>query len=213
MKKIFIHGWGFSKKIWKDYLYLDDAVFVDLPSHGEDRRDDVSIHKFVEEVASVVREPSVLIGWSLGATVSVLASLKNPDIKELVLIGFSPRFSDRDFGSEPKVVKAFMHNLYRDFEKTVVDFRKTATGLDCREHMPQKDGATDLLRQFIELDITDILRDVRSKTFLIHGINDKIVNPQATLYSHEKIKDSEVILLNSHHGPFLEWDIFEVIDD
>lgn len=213
MKKVFIHGWGFSKQVWRDYSYIDRAIFFNLPSHGEDSRKDVSLNQFVKEVVSVVDEPAVVIGWSLGATVSLLASLENPNIKKLVLVGFSPKFSDSQLGSDPKVVKAFMHNLSKDFQQTVKNFRYAAVGEQFEDKIPEQDGATKLLREYINLDITNILEKVKVKTFLIHGIHDKIVNPESVIYSHEKIKNSEVVLLNSHHGPFLEWDIFELIDD
>lgn len=213
MKKIFIHGWGFSKGIWKDYSYIDRAMFLDLPSHGDDKRVVSKLEQFADEVASMVDQPAVVVGWSLGATVSLLASLKNQNIRKLVLIGFSPKFSDSFLGSDPKMVKAFMYSLSKDFQKTVKTFRYTAICAQSEDPIPQQDGATCILKDFVNLDITALLEKVRAKTFLVHGIHDKIVNPEAAIYSHQKIKDSEVILLDSHHGPFLEWDMFEVIDD
>lgn len=213
MKKVFIHGWGFSRQIWKDYFYIDGSVFLNLPYHGDDTRAFTGLEQFAGEVASMVDSPSVVVGWSLGATVSLLASLKNPNIKKLVLIGFSPKFSDSTLGSDPKAVKAFMYNLARDFHETVKVFRQTAVGTQSEDPMPRQEGATSLLKEFINLDITHLLEHVRAKTFLVHGTHDKIVNPEAAIYSHRKIKDSEVILVDSHHGPFLEWDIFELIDD
>lgn len=213
MKRIFIHGWGFSKQVWKDYSYIDKAIFLDLPSHGEDKRRNISLYNFVKEVSEHIDEPTILIGWSLGATVSLLASLENHNIKELILVGFSPKFSDSRLGSDPKTVKAFMYNLKKDFKQTLENFRQTAVGEFGEDELPDEEGATKLLRDYINLDITDVLENVKAKTFLVHGIHDKIVNPESAIYSHDKIKDSEVILLNSHHGPFLEWDIFEVIDD
>lgn len=213
MKKIFVHGWGFSKKIWKDYFYFDDALFFDLPSHGENKHINKSLSEVVADVSSMADEPSILIGWSLGATVSVLSSIRNPNIKKLILIGFSPKFNDSHLGSDPKVVKAFMFNLRKDYESTVLNFRKSAIGTDFNEDFPQKDGATKILSEFIDIDLTHQLKYIKAKTFLIHGIDDIIVNPEACMFSHQEIKDSEVILLKSHHAPFLEWDIFEVIDD
>lgn len=213
MKKIFIHGWGFSKDVWKNYYYMDNSIFLDLPSHGENQNDPLSLQDFCEIVSDYIDGPSVLVGWSLGATVALLTSLINPNVKKLVLIGFSPKFFDENLGSSPKVVRAFLHNLYRDYEGTVLSFRKSAVGCEYPSPIPTVEGATKLLREFVSLDITDSLERVEAKTFLIHGIDDKIVNKNAAIFSKERIKDSEVILLNSHHGPFLEWDIFELVDD
>ncbi|MCX7738974.1 MAG: alpha/beta hydrolase [Hydrogenothermaceae bacterium] len=213
MKKIFIHGWGFSKDVWKDYYYIDDALFLDLPFHGESTDKLSSIEDFARIVSDRIDEPSVLVGWSVGATVSLLTSLINPNVKTLVLVGFSPKFSDEELGSSPKMVKAFFHNLRRDYECTVLNFRKSAVGSVYPCPFPKRDGATKLLKDFADLDITGLLENVKVKTFLINGTNDRIVNKNAAFFSKERIKDSEVIFLNSHHGPFLEWDLFELLDD
>lgn len=213
MKKIFIHGWGFCKSIWKDYFYLDDAIFFDLPSHGENKCSDKSIREIASDISSIIDEPCALIGWSLGASICILSSIGNPNVKELILIGFSPKFNDGYLGSDPKMVKAFMYNLAKDYESAIINFRESAIGTGYNGELPEKEGAIKLLREFVNLDITQQLRDVKAKTFLIQGIDDKIVNPSAAMFSHENIRDSEVILLKSHHAPFLEWDIFELIDD
>ncbi|MEJ5173011.1 MAG: alpha/beta hydrolase, partial [Hydrogenothermaceae bacterium] len=126
MKTVFIHGWGFSKNIWKDYFYIDNAVFLDLPFHGESRESYNSINEYVKKISDSLTEPTTIVGWSLGSTIAVLTALQNPNVKNLILVGFSPKFNDENLGSDPKTVRAFMYNLNKDFENTVFNFRKTA---------------------------------------------------------------------------------------
>ncbi|MEZ0323506.1 MAG: alpha/beta hydrolase [Hydrogenothermaceae bacterium] len=213
MKFIFIHGWGFSKNIWKDYFYLDNAIFLDLPSHGESKESYISLDNYVKKISSSITEPTTIVGWSVGSSIAVLIALQNPNIEKLILIGFSPKFNDEKFGSDPKTVKAFMYNLNRDFENTVFNFRKVAGERDFDCPLPEREGAIKLLKDYINLDLSDAIKDIKQKTFLIHGINDKIVNMNAALFCKEKIVNSEVVLLTSHHIPFIEWNIFELIGE
>jgi pimeloyl-[acyl-carrier protein] methyl ester esterase len=210
MKKVFIHGWGFSKNIWKDYFYLDDAEFLDLPFHGESKyQEATTLQSFAEKVSQHIKEPTTMIGWSLGASISVLTAMINPNVKKLVLVGFSPKFNDEKLGSSPSMIKAFMLNLKKDFENTVKNFRITAIGKDPSCGLPQKEGSYLLLKDFIELDLTDILHKIQCETYIIHGINDKIVNKEAAFFTHKAVKNSQLYILDSHHGPFLEKDITE----
>ncbi len=205
---IFIHGWGFCKKVWESFEGYGKQI--DLPFHG----DNVSypskhniIISFVDSLASGIKKPTTLVGWSLGASVCVLFALKYPEkVKNLVLVGFSPKFNDKTLGSDPKSVKAFMFSLRRDFSNTVYNFRKAACGSEFKDiPLPEKNGAMLLLKEYINLDLTDSLKDIQHTTWIIHGKKDAIVNPQAAIFTSNRIKNSNLILLNSHHAPFLQY--------
>ncbi|WP_297887495.1 alpha/beta fold hydrolase [Sulfurihydrogenibium sp.] len=212
MKKVFIHGWGFSKNVWKDYFYLDDAQFIDLPFHGDSKTSEfTTLDSFAGYLSEKIDEPTTLIGWSIGATISVLTALKNPHVKKLILIGFSPKFNDEKLGSSPSSIKAFMINLKKDFEKTVKNFRITSIENDPSCRLPEKEGSTLLLNDFIEADLTDRLQEIKCETHILHGIKDKIVNKEAAFFTHSRIEKSQLYLFDSHHGPFLERDITEIV--
>lgn len=205
MNNVFIHGWSFSSDIWKN---LYNGNFIDLPFHGNSNLSFKKniIENFVNYIGNTINRNSTLIGWSLGATVSVLVANKYPEkVKKLILIGFSPKFKDEKLGSSPKFVKAFMFSLKKDFEKTIYNFRKTSCDKEFENiTFPKKDGAIKILEEFINLDLTNLISEVRQEVVLIHGKNDKIVNYQASTFTNEKIKNSKLILNNSNHCPFLE---------
>jgi len=103
------------------------------------------------------------------------------------------------------MVKAFMLALKMDFKDTVYNFRKTATGSEFTEiPLPEKEGSIRLLKEFVDLDIKDKIKDISTPTLLIHGKKDKIINYNGSVYAHKNIKNSELILVDSHHAPFLE---------
>ena len=208
---IFIHGWSFSSHIWKDYRNIENSVFLDLPFHGENRsytEKDI-LNSFSEEIFNLIekQEKSVnLIGWSLGASISALTALKKPkNLEKLILMGFTPKFKDKKLGHNPVAIKAFMLALKLDFKDTIYTFRKTAAGDLFKEiPLPEKEGSIKLLREFIELDLTDKIENIDVPVFLIHGKKDQIINYNGSVYASKKIKNSKLFLTEGNHAPFLE---------
>ncbi len=212
MKNIFIHGWSFNKEIWKSYFDIPNSEFLELPFHGRNTdypfRENI-INNFVNEISLKIKKTDGkfnLIGWSLGASVSVLTALQSQEkIEKLILIGFSPKFKDKKLGHNPVLIKAFMFALRLDFEDTIYQFRKSAVG-DAFKYipLPEKEGSIKLLDEFINLDLTEEIKNISTKTFLIHGKKDKIINYEGSVFAHSQIINSELILTDSHHAPFLE---------
>lgn len=205
---IFIHGWSFDKTIWKDFYNLENSLFFNLPFHGDfkDFEDKNIIENYIEYIKEKIKKSSTLIGWSLGATISVLFYLKYPEkVKKLILIGFSPKFKDEKLGHNPKNVRAFMISLKKDFKNTVFNFRKSSSNCYFKSiPLPEEKGSYNLLNEYINLDISSEIEKIDVPTTLIHGKKDKIINPLASIFSNQKIKNSKLIQINSHHAPFLE---------
>lgn len=203
---VFLHGWGFSKKIWKDFYNLDNSIFLDLPFHGELKKFSTEniLENYVEHINAFVKEPSVFIGWSLGASVSILFYLKYPEkVKKLILIGFSPKFKSESLGHPPKYVKAFLLSLRKDFENTVYNFRVLSSDKKFENiPLPEKKGATKILNEYINLDLTDDLKKITVPAVIIHGKKDKVVNYKVSYFVNQKIKNSELFLYPYNHSPF-----------
>ena len=210
IRKIFIHGWSFSREIWADFKTIDFAEFIDLPFHNNFSycADKNILENFSREITRKINKgnnPVILIGWSLGATIAVLTALKNPkNLNKIILIGFSPKFNHLDLGHNPLYIKAFMMALRKNFNQTIYNFRFESTGKKFENiPIPQKEGSIKILKEYIQLDLTSQLSKINVPTILIHGTNDKIVNYKGSVYSYKKIKNSSLILLKSHHAPFL----------
>ncbi len=211
LKKIFIHGWSFNKDIWKDYYDLDNSVFINLPCHDCDKEfKEPYLDSFSEYLFNEIENSNqevVLIGWSLGASISVLTALKKPkNLKKLILIGFSPKFKDKYLGHDPIAVRAFLISLKKMYDKTIYRFRKRAVENEFPEiplPYPQECGIK-ILEEFINLDLTSKLKDLSLEVILIHGNKDVIVNPSALILTSKLIPNSRPIMVNSHHAPFLD---------
>lgn len=205
---IFIHGWSFSKDIWKDYFYLNNSYFFDIPFHGNFQNFSKKniISSYIDYLNYKIKKPFTFIGWSLGATICVMFALKYPEkVKKLILVGFSPKFKDKRLGHNPVAVKAFMIALKADFKHTIYKFRKSATGSEFPKiPLPEKNGSIKLLYEFINLDLTDKLNNISAETYFIHGKEDKIINYHGSVFASRKIKTSKLILTQSNHAPFLQ---------
>ena len=210
MKYLFIHGWSFSKDIWRNFYSVENSIYIDLPFHNGNinyKKENI-LENFSLEVAQLIKDLKddiCIIGWSLGATVSVLTGLIKPkNLKKLVLVGFSPKFKDEKLGHSPKNIKAFILQLRKDFIKTVYQFRKTAVDnkfLDIP--LPEKNGSIKLLKEFIDLDLTESIGNLDIETILIHGKKDKIINFEGSIFANNFIKNSKLILVEDNHAPFL----------
>ncbi len=210
MKYIFLHGWSFSKDIWKDFYKLENSLFIDLPFHNEKeyyKKKDI-LKNFALELSDLIdsfNEGITVIGWSLGASLSILTALNKPNnLKKLVLVGFSPKFKDEELGHSPKGIKAFMLQLRKDFENTVYQFRKTAVDNEFKNvSLPLKDGGIAILKEFIELDLTESLKYIDIETILIAGKDDRIINYRGSVFANKELRNSYLILTKDHHAPFL----------
>ncbi|MDQ7055777.1 MAG: alpha/beta hydrolase [Persephonella sp.] len=211
IKNIFLHGWGFSSQIWERLYSSENSTFLDLPFHRKniDYTDNEILESFSSDILQMIdqsEEEVSLVGWSLGATISVLTALKKPEkLKKLILIGFSPKFMDSRLGHNPVFVKAFFLALKTDFKGTVLNFRKLASGKDFSHiPLPQKEGSIKLLREFVNLDLTDRLSQVDIPVYLIHGKKDRVINYQASVFSSGQFKNAHLILTDDNHAPFLK---------
>jgi len=160
MHIITVHGWAFCPSVFKNLPFEVDHFVIDYS-------------KGLRENANLLRErltkDTVLVGWSLGATLSVLASYKKP-IKGLVLIGATPYFGR---AWKEVFIERFFKELDEDYEGKLLEFRKTAYGeVDCPT--PPKKGAIKLLKEFVNSDISNLLKELSLKTVLLHGKKDPI---------------------------------------
>ncbi len=204
---VFIHGWSFSKQIWKDFFKLENSLFLDLPFHGNQNLifEKKIIDSYIDYIEPQIKDRTNIIGWSLGASIAVKFALTYPKkVRKLILIGFSPKFKDKELGHDPKIIKAFMLSLKKDFNRTVYDFRKLSSDEEFREiPLPEKNGAINILKEFIDLDLTDHLKKINHQVIIIHGRQDKVINPKASIFTHNEIKKSKLILTDANHSPFL----------
>ena len=160
MRILTVHGWGFCPSVFKNLPPFAEHFSVD---HSK------GLGENVELLKEIVDSQTLLVGWSLGATLSVLVAISRP-VKGLILIGATPHFGK---AWKSSYIERFLKELNEDFEGKLEEFRKTAYGeTDCP--LPPKEGAIRLLKEFIETDISNLLKELQIPTVLLHGKKDTI---------------------------------------
>jgi len=223
-----LHGWALHGGIWQDIAdSLKDnwrVTVIDLPGHGASDmpEGDYNLQTLTAEVAQVLPQPTVLIGWSLGGMVAMQLAADYPErITRLILVASTPQFTkgkDWPHAMDPQILDVFANNLMQDYHSTVKHFlalqvygssdeRKTLRQLQ-RLAFSRGDphpralqgGLTILARQ----NIRQRLSDITCPTLLIYGQHDNLVpravgNDLLALLPDAKLD----VIHQAGHAPFL----------
>ncbi|RTZ61167.1 MAG: hypothetical protein DSZ31_00760 [Gammaproteobacteria bacterium] len=163
MRVLTIHGWGFCPKVFQTLEEIGKVI--------HHRLEEESLKRETQKVAEKIDKDALVVGWSLGATIAVLASLKNPP-KGLVLIGATPHFGK---AWKEQYIESFFRELEENFERKLKEFRKTVWGESiCGDELPSEEKAVKLLKEFVQTDISEPLRGLNIPTVILHGRKDPI---------------------------------------
>lgn len=232
---ILIHGWGMNAAVWGGVFDALAESFrvtcLDLPGHGRSRNQPLgTIPAVAEELASVVPDDSVILGWSLGGLLATeLASSFPGKVKKLLLVNSTPCFVRRDnwpSALDAEVFAAFEQGLRDDYSATlrrflglqlqgVADARELIRMLRLKlEEAPPDPGA---LRQGLRLlsdsDLRSRLAGLEIPVAALLGARDTLV-PSAVaepllsecgVGSVELIPDGAHIPFLTHPELFVDW--------
>lgn len=190
-----LHGWSFDRSVWNGTAF-ENCVHLELPGHGESPFKSTDLLELSQEAAEALPEGSTLVGWSLGATVSVLVGALYPKkIGKLILVAPTVRFSGI---SQPKtVVERFLKKLRRNFKKTVLEFR----ALCSKEKYPlpqlKPEFTTELLENFAKFDLSPYLSLIDVPVEIFVGQEDTITGLKGALSVFNGLKS---VRLNVYPG-------------
>jgi len=163
MKLLTIHGWAFCPEVFKNLEGIGKVRHLALNGN--------SIDEIAQKVAKEINGETLLVGWSLGATVAVKASFIKPP-KGLVLIGATPHFGK---AWKKEFIERFLNELRENPKRKIIEFRKTVWGGDiCSDYPLEEQRLIKLLEEFINTDISDLLRELKIPTVILHGKKDPI---------------------------------------
>jgi pimeloyl-ACP methyl ester carboxylesterase len=191
MRILTVHGWAFCPQIFKN-----------LPSNYEIEHYSIiykgSIEDEAERLAEKVDSSTILVGWSLGATISIWASLKKTP-KGLILIGATPHFGK---AWKKSYIEKFLKELEENFEGKIEKFRKQVAGENlCKELKLDKERTVKLLKEFIERDFSKAFKSVEIPTLILQGKKDIIVPPREVKKLIKLNPRFELITYDGGHFP------------
>jgi pimeloyl-[acyl-carrier protein] methyl ester esterase len=232
---VLIHGWGMNASVWGDVPDILAENFrvtcMDLPGHGRSRNQPLgSLPVVAEELAAVVPDESVILGWSLGGLLAIeLASSFPGKTKKLLLVNSSPCFVRRDNwppALDAEVFAAFEQGLKDDYSATlrrflglqlqgVADARELIRVLrrKLEEAPPEPDALRQGLRLLCESDLRSRLLGLEIPVAALLGARDTLVpgavaealGSECGVASVEVIPDGAHIPFLTHPELFVDW--------
>ena len=187
---IFIHGWGFSSKIFKEFK----GIKYELPGHGKNKRNFSGFKEVLKEILSLTYSKHDIIGWSLGGSLALLFSYFYPNrVNRIIVIGTTKKFSDAWSEKNIRAMKLAIK------KKGINFFRKLAYG-KYEDFFDYNEGMK-ILDEYLKLDITQYLPYIYKKVYIIQGVDDLIVPPKEAFLLHNFLRNSKLFLLGGGHFP------------
>jgi pimeloyl-ACP methyl ester carboxylesterase len=227
---VLVHGWGMSCRTWDYNLPALRAAGHRVVSfdhrgcgHSDKDFEDVSIAAIAADVVALCDdrglESPVLVGWSLGAAVSVEAAEQLGDrAGGLALIGTpSPRYlqaADWEIGGTPEAIEetaaalrtnraAFLHDLTAGVFKN--DPGPAMIEWMWSIFMETSPNADVSLIALGDLDHREMMPTLELPALLCVGAGDVIVDPRTSAKAAEMLPNARAVeFADSGHAPFLE---------
>ncbi|PWA11967.1 alpha/beta hydrolase [Pueribacillus theae] len=235
---ILIHGGGAGADAWINWRKLLEryskngfrTIAYDLIGYGESSKPDPENFKYdhearAEQLISFIKalglEKVSLIGNSLGGATSIVATLKEPDkINKLVLMGTGGRRrpgetsasfkSLHSFGNERDEMRQIIRNLTNpefEIEEEMIEYRlKLAND-------PETSKAYSAIMKYLKEGNSFIpdeeIKKIKHKTLLVHGRNDNQV-PVEKSFELEKLIENAWLYVIPHCG---HWAMIERTDE
>lgn len=230
---LLIHGWAMHSGVWSDFIKVFSSkykiVTMDLRGHGKSvsMGGPYNFSTFAEDIIELIAELKLkavtCIGWSMGA--SILLKMFDgsiPEIDSVVLISGNPSLikrEDYEQGIPIITVKRLFRQVSKDYPRGLQNFydllqtpqelpalqnSRIYSMITDRKSIPLKRAALESLECLWNADLRYVLKDIHVPTLIIHGCKDRICVPSASQYLHERIRNSQLLLLgDTGHIPFI----------
>ncbi|WP_265943946.1 alpha/beta fold hydrolase [Dechloromonas sp. A34] len=222
---VFVHGFGTDQSVWQDVAasFMDDyrVVLFDNVGAGKSPPEAFVQHRYLnldtyatdllDLCTALQLEDAILVGHSLGGMISILATIRNPEIaSRLVLVGASPRYLD-DEGYRGGFSKSDLDALYKAVTLNYTEWADSFAPLAMAN--PEKpflsedfaatiksipaDRALTVLCSIFQSDHRAALGKLDIPTLLIQSQNDIAVPLAVAEYLHRHIKHSRLSVIDA----------------
>ncbi len=223
---VFLHGWGFDEQIWKEFINQYFSEYdVQTISLFECFDTTLNSESLLEDCCSkltkIIKPNSLIIGWSLGALISIRLSTKLTQNDHLLcLICFNPCFVNKtewQYGVEETLITKMIAELTNNKVSTLNRFYSLITHGATKQKESLKtikkiispdnlesEKLLQGLKLLKEVDLRSELESVKIQTVLCYSENDMLINKnlyKLKPFNNKKIKYS--FLSNSDHIPFI----------
>jgi len=219
---VLLHGWGTHPGIWQD---LADRLAADFSVRMPELASEEALPSMadvVDRLAAASPRRCMVAGWSLGGQLALAWAQRHPQqIERIVLLASTPRFvaaPDWPEGLAAAIFAEFTVQLETDPAGTLKRFRLLQASGDTQARAVARrlEAVADLQRapepEVLERtlgwlgsnDLRDTLPAVAQPVLLLHGTEDRLVNPAASAYMLKQMADARMKLISgAAHAPFI----------
>ena len=223
---VLLHGWAQSGRAWTRQLLgpLSASfrlVAADLRGHGDSDVPAGGYHdgdEWAEDVRAILAyagEPAVLVGWSYGGLVIMdyMRSFGSTGMAGLVLVGAVTEIGRGNEGGRigPVMRAALPAALSDDLGVAQPALREFVAGMSTVDSPDWLVEEALRVPAFVRAALfdrdevsTDVLISVDVPTLVVHGRQDRVVDPSAAQYAADMIPGATLTWLDTGHLPFME---------
>jgi sigma-B regulation protein RsbQ len=229
---VLVHGFGCDQHMWRlvapaftsryrvVLLDLIGAGHSDLTAYNPERYSNLNAH--ADDVLEVIRalelEEAILVGHSVGATIALLAAIRDPKrITHLILVAPSPRFlNDKNYtgGFEPADIEELLATMDDNYLGWSAAITPVIMGNPDRPDLTQELNnsfcRTDptIARHFARVTfLADNRRDlplVQTPTLIVQSANDVLAPLAVGEFLEQQLPHNKLVVLDtSGHCPHL----------
>lgn len=225
---VLVHGWSMHSGVWSPLLKLLSEHFrchlVDLPGHGQSdwHEGDFELSTLLANLAEVLPEKAIWLGWSLGGMVALAMAQRYPEkVKKLIMLASNPRFVQTDdwpCAMPPEVFETFSASLVENQQQTLQRFimlqakganqpRQVIKQLSeqlAQQHEPEPEALKAGLKCLAEWDLRDALASVNCPTQMILAENDHLIPVSLAEYVQKLQPKLRIdVMPGLGHAPFI----------
>ncbi len=207
--KIFIlHGWTYDIEKWDGFVSLLKKDYhvelLKIPGLTAKLESAYTIEDYVEWLKNEIarEEKVVLIGHSNGGRLaSFFASLHPEKVSHLILID-SAGIYHKDIGITLKrLVFKNIAKFGKKISKSKILEKLLYKAAREKDYMKASPILKKTMENLIKSDVTPHLPNIKSKTLIIWGRNDKATPLSDGLRMHELIPNSKLEIIEARHSP------------
>lgn len=237
---VMLHGWALNLRVFDGLVARlaeqsegprPEIIRLDLPGHGRAREPATwqrppdrawDIAEVADHLLVQIPERAVLLGWSLGAKLSLEIAVRAPErVAGLILLSATPKFAasaDWPHGAPVARLDALAEALRRDYRRTIGEFlglqvRGSEAAAVTLDHLRRAllergecppDVLLRALRLLQEVDQRASVAKIEAPTLVVAGAYDRVAHPEASRALAQMIPAARYVELpRCGHAPFL----------
>lgn len=229
---ILVHGLSDNLEYWEPLVQtLKDKYHIiryDLRGHGKSPlgNDKITINTYVNDLNNLINKLNItqtaLIGFSLGGAVALEYTCKYPEkVTSLILMSSFPKCT-QNFEKTCNELKEAVKKGFEEFfdiilpkvlcpEVIIENQHELETIKEYATKNANTKGIEKAIDAMLNFDITEDISEINKSTLIICGKYDNLTEVSLQKIMHEKIENSELIILDNLKHNLLVGENIEIV--